>query len=160
MLRSGDKAPSFAGPSGDGTRLVLEDFRGKPLVLYFYPKDNTPTCTKEACSFRDQSEELAGSGAAVVGVSCDTPETHARFAEGQRLNFPLLSDTDGSIAKAYGVARLGGILGGWIPPRRVTFVIDGEGVVREVIQAEFDAVRHVEGAIAAVRALTGTNPAP
>ena len=145
MLRSGDKAPSFAGPSGDGTRLVLEDFRGKPLVLYFYPKDNTPTCTKEACSFRDQSEELAGSGAAVVGVSCDTPETHARFAEGQRLNFPLLSDTDGSIAKAYGVARLGGILGGWIPPPPSGSATGGKGGKRCLWQNRACRVERLRG---------------
>ena len=156
MVNAGDRAPDFVGTTADGKRIGLSDFRGqKPLVLYFYPKDNTPTCTKEACSFRDHAGEIAAAGGEIIGVSNDGPEAHKKFIADHRLNFPLLSDTDGSIAKAFGVARLGGILSGWIPPRRVTFVIDREGVVRRVIESEFSAQKHIDGAIEALRGLGG-----
>jgi thioredoxin-dependent peroxiredoxin len=154
MVNAGDRAPDFSGTTSDGKRIGLADFRGrKPLVLYFYPKDNTPTCTKEACSFRDHAGEIAEAGGEVIGVSNDGAEAHKKFIADHRLNFPLLSDTDGSIAKAFGVARLGGLLSGWIPPRRVTFVIDRDGVVRRVIESEFSAQKHIDGAIEALKAL-------
>jgi peroxiredoxin Q/BCP len=154
MVNAGDRAPEFSGTTSDGKRIGLADFRGrKPLVLYFYPKDNTPTCTKEACSFRDHAGEIAEAGGEVIGVSNDGAEAHKKFIADHRLNFPLLSDTDGSIAKAFGVARLGGLLSGWIPPRRVTFVIDRDGVVRRVIESEFSAQKHIDGAIEALKAL-------
>ena len=156
MVNAGDRAPDFSGTTSDGKRIGLADFRGrKPLVLYFYPKDNTPTCTKEACSFRDHAGEIAEAGGEVIGVSNDGAEAHKKFIADHRLNFPLLSDTDGSIAKAFGVARLGGLLSGWIPPRRVTFVIDRDGVVRRVIESEFSAQKHIDGAIEALKALGG-----
>ena len=154
MINAGDRAPDFSGTTSDGKRVGLADFRGrKPLVLYFYPKDNTPTCTKEACSFRDHAGEIAAAGGEVIGVSNDGPDAHKKFIADHRLNFPLLSDTDGSIAKAFGVARLGGFLSGWIPPRRVTFVIDRDSVVRRVIESEFSAQKHIDGAIEALKAL-------
>lgn len=153
MIQEGDKAPAFEGPTSDGGRVALADFRGKPLVLFFYPKDDTPVCTKEACGFRDHAGEIGELGAAVVGVSNDSAATHAGFTSKHRLNYPLVSDVDGGIAKAYGVARLGGVLGAWIPPRRVTFVIDGTGVVRRVIEGELNAAKHVDGALAALREL-------
>ena len=161
MLKTGDPAPEFSGLTADGTRIGLGDYRGKkPLVVFFYPKDNTTVCTKEACGFRDHAAEFAAAGGAVVGVSQDSQASHQRFAEGQRLNFPLLSDRDAAIGKAFGVARLGG----WLPPRRVTFVIDRDGVVRHVIASEFNADKHVDEALAAVRALasasSGRPPAP
>lgn len=152
MVQVGQRAPEFAGLTGEGKRLALGDFRGKqPVVLYFYPKDNTRVCTKEACGFRDHAAELAAAGAAVIGVSMDSPDAHQRFSAGQRLNFPLLSDRDATICKAYGVARLGG----WLPPKRVTFVIDRDGVVRKVITGELNADTHVDGALAALRELDG-----
>lgn len=154
MIAEGERAPDFSGTTADGKRIGLSDFRGrKPLVLYFYPKDNTPTCTKEACSFRDHAGEIAAAGGEVIGVSNDGADAHKKFIADHRLNFPLLSDTDGSIAKAFGVARLGGFLAGWIPPRRVTFVIDREGVVRRVIASEFSAQKHIDGALETLRAL-------
>lgn len=156
MINEGDRAPDFAGTTADGKRMGLADFRGrKPLVLYFYPKDNTPTCTKEACSFRDHAGEIAQAGGEVIGVSNDSAAAHQKFIADHRLNFPLLSDSDGSIAKAFGVARLGGLLSGWIPPRRVTFVIDRDGVVRRVIESEFSAQKHIDGALEALRSLPG-----
>ncbi len=150
MLKEGDPVPDVAGVTADGTRVQLTDYRGKqPLVVFFYPKDNTTVCTKEACGFRDHAAEFAAAGAAVIGISMDSPLSHQRFSAGHGLNFPLLSDRDASLCKAFGVARLGG----WLPPRRVTFVIDRAGVVRRTIASEFDAGKHVEGALAAVHAL-------
>ncbi len=157
MVREGEAAPAFEGVTSDGTAVSLTSFRGKPLVVFFYPKDNTPVCTKEACGFRDHTNEIRDLGAAVVGISNDTQDSHAGFAQKHGLDYPLISDTDGGIGKAYGVARLGGVLAGWIPPRRVTFVIDREGIVRRVIEAELNAGTHVDGALAALRELgTGT----
>jgi peroxiredoxin Q/BCP len=153
MIREGERAPSFAGTTSEGTRLGLADFHGKPLVVFFYPKDNTMVCTKEACGFRDHAGEIAALGGSVVGISGDSETSHQGFTAKHDLRFPLLADTDGAIAKAFGVARLGGLLGGWIPPRRVTFVIDRQGVVRRVIESELNAAKHVDGALAALRDL-------
>lgn len=150
MIREGERAPDFTAPTADGGTLSLSDFRGKkPLILYFYPRDNTPGCTKEACSFRDHAGEIAEAGAAIVGVSMDSQDAHRKFIADFRLNFPLLSDRDATICKAYGVARLGG----WFPPKRVTFVIDREGVVRRVIQSEFGIAKHIDEALETLRAL-------
>jgi peroxiredoxin Q/BCP len=152
MIGVDETAPEFSGTTWDGKRLTLADFRGKqPLVLYFYPKDNTPGCTKEACSFRDHAGEIAQAGAALVGVSMDSPESHQKFTADHRLNFPLLSDRDGTICKAYGVARFGG----WFPPKRVTFVIDRGGTVRRVIQSELNMNKHIDESLVALRDLTG-----
>jgi len=147
MVNVGERAPDFSGTTGNGKRIALGDYRGRqPVVLFFYPKDNTTVCTKEACSFRDHAAEIAAAGGAVIGVSMDTPESHQRFSDGHRLGYPLISDRDASICKAYGVARLGG----WLPPRRVTFVIDRDGIVRRVIASEFNANKHVDGALEAL----------
>jgi peroxiredoxin Q/BCP len=159
VIGEGDVAPPLEGPASDGSRVSLASYRGQPVVVFFYPKDNTPVCTKEACGFRDHTAEIRALGAAVLGVSNDSPESHAGFAAKHGLDYPLVSDVDGGIGKAYGVARMGGLLAGWIPPRRVTFVIDGGGVVRRVLEGEFNAGTHVDGALAALRAL-GTTPAP
>ncbi len=153
MIAEGQAAPDFEGATEDGRRISLADFRGKKaLVLYFYPKDATPGCTKEACSFRDHSAEIESLGAAIVGVSMDSAESHRKFAAAQRLNFPLLSDTDGRIASAFGVTRLGGWMP-FLPVKRVTFVVDRSGVVRKVVQSELSMDAHVDGAIAALREL-------
>jgi peroxiredoxin Q/BCP len=155
MVQVGDRAPDFAGVSGDGARIALADFRGKqPVVLYFYPKDNTRVCTKEACGFRDHAAEIAAAGAVILGVSQDTAESHQRFSARHGLGFPLISDRDAEIATAYGVARFGG----WLPPKRVTFVIDRDGIVRRVITGELSADTHIDGALAALRDLGGAPP--
>ena len=154
MIREGERAPAFSAPTGEGSTLSLDDFRGKkPLILYFYPRDNTPGCTKEACSFRDHAGEIEAAGGAIVGVSMDSQDAHRKFVADFQLNFPLLSDRDATICKAYGVARLGG----WFPPKRVTFVIDREGIVRRVIQSEFGIAKHVDEALETLRGLA---PAP
>ena len=149
MTREGERAPDFSAPAADGSTLSLGDFRGKPLILYFYPRDNTPGCTKEACSFRDHAVEIEQAEAAIVGVSMDSQDAHRKFIADFSLNFPLVSDRDATICKAYGVARLGG----WFPPKRVTFVIDREGVVRRVIQSEFGIAKHIDEALETLRTL-------
>ena len=150
-LKVGDPAPDFTLPDRNGRQIRLSDYRGKkPVVLYFYPKDDTPGCTKEACTFRDQYEDFKDAGAEVIGVSSDSGESHARFADKYRLPFVLLSDRDGSVRRQYGVKATLGIL-----PGRVTFVIDEDGVVRHVFNSQLQATQHVAEARTALRALVG-----
>src|SRR5438093_13504497 len=119
-IQAGDPAPDFALPDASGRTVRLSDFRGrKAVVLYFYPKDDTPGCTKEACTFRDQYQDFQDAGAEVIGVSSDSPESHAKFAAKHRLPFTLLADRGGETRKAYGVPATLGLL-----PGRVTYVID------------------------------------
>ena len=153
MIAEGQPAPDFSGTTQDGERISLADFRGtRALVLYFYPKDNTPGCTKEAFGFRDHRAEIDRLGASLVGVSMDSADSHRKFVADHRLNFPLIADTDGAVAGAFGVTRLGGWLP-FLPVKRVTFVIDRGGVVRRVVASELSMDSHVDGAIAALRAL-------
>lgn len=148
-LGVGDLAPDFRLPSQTGEQISLADFLGRQaVVLFFYPKDETAVCTKEACSFRDAYEDFVQAGAVVMGVSADPVESHRAFATGHRLPFVLLSDADGSLRKAFGVPKTLGLL-----PGRVTYVIDQQGVVRHVFSAPFSADRHVAEALAVVRQL-------
>ncbi len=150
MLSVGDQAPDFEGDLSDGRPFRLRDYRGRRhVVLYFFPKDFTPGCTREACAFRDARAQLAALDAEVVGVSTDRSETHGKFAQTYNLTFPLVSDRSGDIAAAYGVARLGG----WLPTKRVTFVIDKTGVVRHTIASELSIARHIDDAIDALKLL-------
>ncbi len=150
MLSSGDRAPEFAGALADGRQLRLKDLRGRRhVVLYLFPRDFTPGCTKEACAFRDRRAEVAALDAEIVGVSLDPPDRHAKFAQTYSLPYPLVSDGDAKIAAAYGVSRLGG----WLPTKRVTFVIGKDGIVRRVIQSEFSIDRHIDEAIETLRDL-------
>ncbi len=145
----GDPAPDFALPDRSGRTVRLGDYRGqKAVVLYFYPKDDTPGCTKEACSFRDQYQDFQDAGAEVIGVSSDAEASHEKFAAKHRLPFVLLADRSGVVRKQYGVPATLGLL-----PGRVTFVIDRQGIVRHVFNSQLQATRHVEEAIAALRAL-------
>jgi len=150
MIAKGEPAPDFEGTLAGGKPLRLRDFRGRRhVILYFFPKDFTPGCTREACAFRDRRAEVAALDAEVIGVSLDTPEKHAAFAESYQLPYPLVSDRSAAIASAFGVSRLGG----WLPTRRVTFVIDKQGVVRHVIESEFRIERHIDEAIEKLREL-------
>jgi peroxiredoxin Q/BCP len=153
MIKVGEPAPDFSGTLGRGGQLRLRDFRGRRhVILYFFPKDFTPGCTKEACSFRDRRPEVAALDAEIVGVSFDTAAKHAAFAERYDLPYPLVSDADAKIASAYGVSRLGG----WLPTRRVTFVIDKDGIVRHIIESELNIDKHIDEALAMLRALQGS----
>lgn len=147
-LKKDQPAPDFALKDQDGVVVRLSDFKGKPLILYFYPKDDTPGCTAEACTFRDSFEVFSDAGAVVVGVSSDSPESHKRFAKKYRLPFRLLSDEDESAKKAYGVYSMLGLLSG-----RVTFVIDGKGVVRHVFSSQFQPKKHVDEALEVLKHL-------
>jgi peroxiredoxin Q/BCP len=153
-LSIGSRIPAVEGPLPDGSTWRSADAKGHPLVIYFYPKDFTPGCTREACSFRDAREEIVGlHGAEVIGVSRDTPDSHARFIAKHRLPFQLVSDADGSITKAFDAQMLGGI----IPvSRRITYVVDGEGVVRGVFTHTFAAEQHVEDVRACLATLSRT----
>ena len=144
----GDRAPDFSLPDRTGKTVHLSDFRGKPVVLYFYPKDDTPGCTKEACAFRDSFEAFKDAGAEVVGVSSDSGESHQKFAEKFHLPFTLVSDAGGNVRKRYGVPATLGLL-----PGRVTFVIDRDGIVRHVFNSQLQATKHVDEALAVLKRL-------
>ncbi|MFZ4462909.1 MAG: thioredoxin-dependent thiol peroxidase [Bacteroidales bacterium] len=135
MIDAGQKAPDFSAQDQSGNTITLADFTGKKLVLYFYPKDDTPGCTKEACNLRDNYQSLLENGFAVLGVSPDTSASHRKFADKFTLPFPLLADPDLAITKAYGAwgeknmygKKYEGLL-------RTTFIIDEKGVVESVIK--------------------------
>lgn len=133
-LKEGDKAPELVGKDQNGQDVSLESYKGKKLVLYFYPKDDTPGCTMEACNFRDNHTELLEKGIAVIGVSADTEKKHQKFIDKHSLPFPLIADTDKELINAYGV---------WGPKKfmgreydgihRTTFIIDEKGIILQVI---------------------------
>jgi thioredoxin-dependent peroxiredoxin len=132
-VEEGETAPDFTLPTDDGRQVKLSDLRGKPVVLYFYPKDDTPGCTKEACAFRDRTQELAAKGAVVLGVSPDDVASHGQFRDKYRLNFPLLSDADHQVAERYGAWREKNMYGKIsMGIQRSTFLIGGDGKVRKV----------------------------
>jgi len=129
-LKINDKAPSFTLLSTEGKEISLEDFRGKKVVLYFYPKDNTPGCTKEACSFRDNLLRLKKKGAVVIGISADSIDSHEKFKRKYDLNFPLLSDENKNVLKAYGVWKKKTMMGkSYMGIERTTFIIDEAGKI-------------------------------
>jgi peroxiredoxin Q/BCP len=133
--------PDFTAPATGG-EFTLSSLRGQKVVLFFYPKDNTPGCTVEACSFRDSHEAFREAGAVVIGVSSDSADSHRRFAERFRLPFVLLSDADGAVRARYGVPRTLGIV-----PGRVTYLIGRDGIVRHVFSSQFRPKRHVAEAL-------------
>ena len=150
-LRAGDPAPDFSGLLTDGTKVSLKDYRGKKLVMYFYPMDDTPGCTKQACSLRDHNKELAAKGAAILGVSTQNEASHQKFTDKYKLNFPLLADTDGTVGRAYGTIGGPGILSKLKSAAgmadRVTFVIDEKGRIVQVIDKP-DVANHAEEVLA------------
>jgi peroxiredoxin len=148
-LRTGDLAPDFELPTTAGTAFRLSEHRGHPVVLYFYPKDGSVGCTKEACSFRDQYEDFTSLGAEVIGISSDSEASHQQFTDKYELPFPLLSDTDGQLRKKYAVPRA--VLG--LLPGRVTYVLDSEGRVRYVFNSLNEAASHVLNAKDILRSL-------
>ncbi len=142
QLKTGDKAPAFSAKNQDGKNLSLTDFAGKKLVLYFYPKDDTPGCTAEACSLRDNYETLQKQGFAIVGVSPDGESKHLKFIAKYELPFDLLADTDNSIALAYGVWVEKSMYGRkYMGIARTTFIIDEHGNIAEIIE-KVDTAKH------------------
>jgi thioredoxin-dependent peroxiredoxin len=147
IVTVGSGAPDFTLPSQSGEIVSLGDFLGtRPVVLFFYPKDNTLGCTKEVCAFRDSFEELGRLDAEVIGISSDSVESHKGFAEKHKLPFTLLSNQGSRVRRLYGVPSTFGLF-----PGRVTYVIDKEGVVRHIFSSQLGVERHVEEAIQALR---------
>jgi thioredoxin-dependent peroxiredoxin len=154
-IRVGDKAPDFTLPSQSGEPVRLYDRLGeRAIVLYFYPKDNTPGCTAEARAFRDSYEVFTKAGADVIGVSSDSVARHVGFADQHKLPFTLLSDQGGRVRKSYGVPATFGVV-----PGRVTYVIDRGGTVRHVFNSMTHIDQHVSEALEVVRQLQAEQPA-
>lgn len=134
-LKVGDKAPDFTGKDQNGNDISLKDFKGKKVVIYFYPRDNTPGCTAQACNLRDNYDNLLKQGYVVIGISKDSQKSHQKFIDKHELPFPLIADEDKEILKLYGV---------WGPKKfmgkvsdgihRTTFIIDENGVISEIIE--------------------------
>ncbi len=134
-LAIGDKAPQFEGKDQNGNTINLSDFAGKKVVLYFYPKDDTPGCTLQACNLRDNDAALKAAGYQVVGVSVDNEKSHTKFITKFNLNFPLIADTDHSVVEAYGVWVEKSMYGKkYMGTARTTFVIDENGVLTNIIE--------------------------
>lgn len=142
-VKVGSRIPAFSLKNQHGETVAIEQFFGKPFILYFYPKDDTPGCTAEACSFRDAYAELRDLDAEVIGVSADSPESHRAFAKRFDLPFVLLSDEKNEVRRMLGVP--GSFLG--LLPGRVTYVVDGEGIVRHIFESQLQARKHVQEAL-------------
>ncbi len=132
-LEVGDRAPDFSIPDGDGNLITLAELRGKTVVLYFYPRDNTPGCTKEACGFRDRYADFQANDIVILGVSTDDAKKHAKFTQKYDLPFPLLCDTEAELSTAYGVYGLKKFMGKeFMGINRSTFVIDPDGQIARI----------------------------
>ncbi len=148
-VKVGDRAPDFTLPSLTGEPVSLASFAGKKdIVLYFYPKDQTPGCTAEACAFRDSYEVFQEAGAEVIGISSDSEKSHQQFATQHRLPFILLSDLGGVVRKHYGVPTTFGLI-----PGRVTYIVDKQGIVRHIFSSQFAPQKHVDEALKVLRTL-------
>ncbi len=148
-VQVGDRAPLFSLTTQKGEVVNLEDFIGQSaVVLYFYPKDDTPGCTAEACSFRDSYDVFKEAGAEVIGISSDSESSHQQFATKYRLPFLLVSDQDGAVRKSYGVPATLGIL-----PGRVTYIIDKQGIVRHIFSSQFTPEKHITEALKTLQGL-------
>jgi thioredoxin-dependent peroxiredoxin len=151
MIQEGQSAPPFTLKDASGKPWSLEALRASgPVVLFFYPRDESPICTREACAFRDAHQDFDQAGATVVGISSDGEVAHEAFARKQRLNYLLLSDPGGKVRQAYGIPKTLGVLDG-----RATFVIDRSGMVRMAYSAQLVAEGHTRRALETVRAILG-----
>lgn len=151
-LAIGDKAPELGIPDQDGKQVSLKDLKGKQVVLYFYPKDDTPGCTKEACDFRDAVSSIKKTGAVVLGVSLDGQTSHQKFIKKHGLPFPLLSDEDKTVAKAYGVYKEKNMYGKkYWGIERSTFVLNPDGTVKRIFR-KVKVDGHVDEVLDALRA--------
>ena len=151
-LKEGDKAPAFTAPTNGGGNLSLADLKGQPVILYFYPKDDTPGCTKEACAFRDEFAAFKKRGAVVLGVSTDPVKAHDKFVEKYKLPFTLLADEDHKIVEAYGVWGQKTFMGRkYMGTHRVTFLIGPDGKIQKI----WPTVKPEEHAAEVLAALDG-----
>ncbi|MFM8600021.1 MAG: peroxiredoxin [Mycobacterium sp.] len=149
-MKPGDRVPDFELPDQTGTMRSLAGLLADgPIVLFFYPAAMTPGCTKEACHFRDLAPDFAAVGAARVGISTDPVAKQAKFADSQRFDYPLLSDSDGKVAEIFGVKR--GLLGKFMPVKRTTFVVDTDRTVLDVIASELNMDTHADKALEVLR---------
>ncbi|MFD0793531.1 thioredoxin-dependent thiol peroxidase [Mucilaginibacter litoreus] len=134
-LKEGDKAPDFTANNQNGEPVSLSDYKGKNVILYFYPKDDTPGCTAESCDFRDNYQSLLGEGFEVIGVSVDDEKSHKKFETKYQLPFTLIADTEHSIVEAYGVWVEKNMYGKkYMGTARTTFVINGDGLIKHIIE--------------------------
>jgi thioredoxin-dependent peroxiredoxin len=146
-LKIGDKAPDFTLKSQDGATVRLYDIIAqKPVVLFFYPKDNTPGCTKEACAFRDRYTVFQDMGAEVIGISGDSVSSHQQFAIAHNLPFKLVSDEGDQVRSAFGVPSTL-----WVLPGRVTYILDQQGIIRQIFDSQPNVDGHIEEALKALR---------
>ena len=151
-LQPGDKAPDFTLPADGGGTISLSQFRGRPVVIYFYPKDDTSGCTAEACGFRDALPDYGKLKAAVIGISRDSVASHDKFKKKYGLTFPLASDEDGKVCEAYGVWVEKSMYGRkYMGIERATFLVDGDGIIRGVWR-KVKVPGHVEDVLKAMRA--------
>ena len=148
ILKIGNKAPAFKGIDQNGNVIALSDFKGKKLILYFYPHDNTPTCTTQACNLRDNYATLINKGFQVIGLSTDDVKSHKKFETKFSLPFPLIADTNNSIAEKYGVWSLKKFMGReYIGMHRTTFIIDEAGKITHIIEKP-DSKNHAQQILA------------
>ena len=145
-LKIGDRIPDFKLLNQDGNWVYIRKYIGKPMIIYFYPKDDTAGCTKEACTFRDEFHHFAEQGVTVFGISADTVKSHYNFKKKYRLPFDLLVDTGNRVRDAFGVkADLFGLI-----PGRVTYVIDAKGIIRSIYSSQMNVTKHVSEALSAI----------
>ncbi|MDT7876368.1 MAG: peroxiredoxin [Sulfolobaceae archaeon] len=147
-LKIGDQAPDFEGVTEEGKVIRLSDFKGKYVILYFYPKDDTPGCRAEALSFKENFGELTKLNAVIIGVSADSPESHKKFKEKYGLPFILVSDEENKIRELYGAK-------GFLLPPRITFVIDPEGKIIHIYSSQMNPTSHVKEAVEVIKKRTG-----
>ena len=147
MLQPGTQAPNFSLPDQDGNTVALSDYAGKWLVVYFYPKDDTPGCTKEACAFRDAYQDFTDAGADVIGISSDSGASHKKFADRHRLPFRLLADEETAVRKQYKVPNTL-----WVIHGRATFVINPQGTIVHAFNSQFNFTKHMSEALQAIKA--------
>jgi len=146
-VKTGDKAPDFTLPNQDGVNVSLSDYKNQSnVVLFFYPKDFSPGCTTQACTFRDRYEDFTDLGAVVMGISSDSAESHKKFLDAYKLPFTLLSDVQGQARKLFGATKALGFL-----PGRFTFIIDKKSIVRHIFTSEIDMKKHVDEALRVLR---------
>lgn len=147
MAKVGDKIPTFQLKDENDKMIDIANYHGQPMVIYFYPKDDTPGCTKEACAFRDSFEDFTDAGVAVFGVSADSPKSHEAFKAKYQLPYTLLSDKGNKVRKAFKVpADLFGFM-----PGRVTYIIDKTGTIRHIFKSQFKVEQHVSEALEVIK---------